>query len=131
MKEINVQSQKDLFTLLSELGGEVVSTGYLPLWEIQQAQESNRIWVDENGLGFVWIPTFKNPFPETVEEVQLFEHCYPLDVEKPLKIKLAKILNWKCNQPNCKEIAAMDYNGDKVCEYHYKKLNDYFDEEYR
>ena len=36
-----------------------------------------------------------------------------------------------CKHSNCIEVATMDYNGDKVCEYHYKKLNDYFDEEYR
>jgi hypothetical protein len=36
-----------------------------------------------------------------------------------------------CKHSNCIEVVTMDYNGDKVCEYHYKKLNDYFDEEYR
>lgn len=88
MKKINVQSANDLFDLLVEYGGKVVNTGTLPTIEIQQAWASKRIWVKpeynvgEFGMGFVWIPTFKNPFPETVEEVQMFETCYPLELLK-------------------------------------------------
>lgn len=99
MYEINVKTQKDLFDLLVNLGGKVVNTGWLSTDEIKQAWASKRIWVDAEppnlGLGYVWIPTFQNPFLEAVEEVKLFEQCYPLDVEKPLKIKLSKILNRK------------------------------------
>lgn len=94
MQEINVKTPNDLFELLVYSGGKIVSSNYLPTWEIQQAQASNRMFVDENGLGYVWIPTFKNPFPETVEEVQMFETCYPLD-EKPVSYNLAHILNWR------------------------------------
>lgn len=38
-----------------------------------------------------------------------------------------------CKEKNCTEKASKDYNGHKhyVCDYHYRKLNDYFDEEYR
>ena len=86
MKEINVQSANDLFDLLVEYGGKVVNTGTLSTLEINQAWASKRIWVDATppnlGLGYVWIPTFKNPFPETPEEVEIFEKCYPLGREK-------------------------------------------------
>ena len=38
-----------------------------------------------------------------------------------------------CLEKNCSEKATKDYNGHKhyVCDYHYRRLNDYFDEEYR
>jgi hypothetical protein len=98
MKEINVKTSNDLFELLATYGGKVVNTGSLSTMEINQAWASKRIWVDAEppnlGLGYVWIPTFKNPFPETVEEVQMFQVCYPLD-EKPVAYKLAHILNGK------------------------------------
>lgn len=37
-----------------------------------------------------------------------------------------------CKEKNCKANATADYNGNGhyVCDYHYQKLNDYFDEEY-
>ncbi len=83
MKKINVQSANDLFDLLVEYGGKVVNTGTLPTSEINQAWASKRIWVrpegeGEFGMGFVWIPEFKNTFLDT-EDSKLFEICYPLD----------------------------------------------------
>jgi len=38
-----------------------------------------------------------------------------------------------CLEDNCEEKATKDYNGHKhyVCDYHYRKLNDEFDEDYR
>lgn len=38
-----------------------------------------------------------------------------------------------CKERNCNEPATKDYNGHEhwVCNYHYDKLNDEFDEEYR
>ena len=38
-----------------------------------------------------------------------------------------------CLENNCKEKATKDYNGHEhyVCDYHYEKLNDEFDEDYR
>lgn len=40
--------------------------------------------------------------------------------------------NTICNQKNCKDEATKDYNGHGcyVCDYHYDKLSDEFDEEY-
>jgi len=38
-----------------------------------------------------------------------------------------------CKERNCETKAEIDYNshGHWVCKYHYEKLSDYFDEEYR
>ena len=38
-----------------------------------------------------------------------------------------------CKERNCEKEATIDYNqhGHWVCQYHYDKLSDYFDEEYR
>jgi hypothetical protein len=38
-----------------------------------------------------------------------------------------------CTERYCRELATKDYNGcgHYVCDYHFEKLNDYFDEEYR
>ncbi len=38
-----------------------------------------------------------------------------------------------CKEKNCEKKAIIDYNGHGhwVCRYHYDKLNDQFDEEYR
>ena len=42
-------------------------------------------------------------------------------------------VNGNCLENNCKEKATKDYNGHEhyVCDYHYEKLNDEFDEDYR
>ena len=44
------------------------------------------MYVDENSLGYVWCPDLKG-FPETEEEVELFEKWYPLDVPMPEELK--------------------------------------------
>ena len=38
-----------------------------------------------------------------------------------------------CKEQNCEDIATIDYNGNEhwVCKYHYKKLNNDFDEDYK
>jgi hypothetical protein len=94
---INVQTQKDLFDLLVKLGGKVVNTGHLSTLEIQQAWASKRIWVDSEehglGLGYVWVPVFKDTFPGTVEEVELFKACYPLELLKDDGSKIQKFID--------------------------------------
>lgn len=74
-----------LFEMLALYGGAIVSTASLDVKNIEQARASGRMWVDENSLGFVWMPgNFSNgPFPETPEEVELFEKWFPLDEELP------------------------------------------------
>lgn len=73
----------NLFELLSKHGGKIVSTNDLNTDEINQARASNRMYVDEDSLGYVWLPPFHGRFPVTVPEVEMFEWCYPLDVELP------------------------------------------------
>jgi len=73
---------EDLFYFLATYGGKIVSTGKLSLYEIEQAKAANRMHVDKNYLGYIWIPEFEK-FPETPEEVEFFENWYPLEIEVP------------------------------------------------
>lgn len=72
-----------LFEYVAKYGGKIIRTNDLPAELIAQARASNRMYVDENSLGYVWEPPFAGRFPETVEEVKMFEWCYPLPVEVP------------------------------------------------
>lgn len=73
---------KKLLKLLAQHGGSIVSTASLPVDFINQARASNRLYVDNNGLGYVWEPTLLR-IPQTDKEVELFEKWYPLEVELP------------------------------------------------
>ncbi len=79
----------DLQTLLNyliEFGGSIVSSNSLkPEW-INQARASERMWVDENGYGFIWEPEIKG-LPVNKEELAWFERWYPLDVDLPDDLK--------------------------------------------
>lgn len=82
----------NLLELLALHGGKIVSTASLaPEW-IEQARASNRIYVNESGLSFVWEPDIKC-FPETVEEVEWFEKWHPLKIELPEKLKSLDWMN--------------------------------------
>lgn len=81
-----------LLKLLIAHGGTIESTGKLDLYNIQQAQASGRMFVDENAYGFAWIPIFKNGMPETIEEVENFEKWYPLKAEMPEDLKSSEWL---------------------------------------
>lgn len=75
-----------LLEMLALYGGHIVSTASLsPMW-IDQARESGRMYVNEMGLGYVWEPPVDR-FPETLEEVILFEKWFPLQVELPDGLK--------------------------------------------
>lgn len=78
---------KELFDFLAKYGGKIVSTNDLNELEINQARASNRMYVDEDSLGYVWLPAFHGKFPETVTEVEIFEWCYPLEIELPENLK--------------------------------------------
>lgn len=78
---------KELFIYLAQYGGKIVSTNDLNELEIRQARASKRMYVDEDSLGYVWLPSFHGRFPITVTEVEMFEWCYPLDVELPENFK--------------------------------------------
>ena len=70
---------KDLLSLLAEHGGTIVSSKDLHPNMIAQARLSNRLYVDENSLGYVWKPVFAGRFPMTENEIVLFERCYPIE----------------------------------------------------
>lgn len=74
---------QDLLALLVEYGGSIVSSNNLHPDLIAQARASNRMYVDENSLGYVWEPPFAGRFPTTENEVALFERCYPREIELP------------------------------------------------
>lgn len=80
---------KNLFELLSKHGGKIVSSNDLHSSLIEQARASNRMFVDEDSLGYVWEPPFAGRFPETIEELEMYEWCYPLDVKLP-----EELTNW-------------------------------------
>ena len=81
---------KELLELLAKHNGTIVCTASLKPNEINQARASNRMHVDENSIGYVWMPEFKK-FPETIEEVKQFEKWFPLDEELPDELKT---LDW-------------------------------------
>lgn len=81
---------KNLLELLVLHGGSIVSTNSLEVGEINQASAGNRMWVDDNSLGFVWMPPL-NRLPETEEEVRKFETWFPIDEELPERFKT---LDW-------------------------------------
>lgn len=86
--ESSSPSVASIETLLSHLaanGGEIVSTASLDTYNINQARASNRMYVNEAGLGFVWMP--KAEYPTTAEGVAEFEKWYPLDPELPESLK--------------------------------------------
>lgn len=70
-----------LVEYLSKHGGSIVSSNDLNPDLINQAKASNRMWVDDNSLGYVWEPPIAGKFPETPEDVEMFEWCYPIPVE--------------------------------------------------
>lgn len=82
---------EDLLALLALHKGTIISTSTLKTGEINQARVSGRLFVDKNGLGFVWEPNLKR-FPETDEEVAFFEKWYPLNVPLPEKFKTADVI---------------------------------------
>lgn len=47
---------ESLFKMLIEKGGMIVSSASCNLIEIAEAQACRRMWVDDNGFGFIWFP---------------------------------------------------------------------------
>ena len=76
-----------LLSLLAEHGGAIISSNDLHPDLIAQAKASNRMYIDENCLGYVWEPPFAGRFPRNEKELDLFKRCYPLDFELPEKLK--------------------------------------------
>jgi hypothetical protein len=82
---------KNLFELLSKHGGKIVSTNDLREYEIKQAIVSKRIFVDEDSLGYVWLPPFHDRWPASISEIKMTIWCYPLEVELPESVNLDSI----------------------------------------
>jgi hypothetical protein len=82
-----IPTMQDLFYYIIGNGGKIVSSNDLSPFEITQARASSRMFVDENGFGFIWLPSFYGRMPETEDEVQIFEICYPLPIELPDELK--------------------------------------------
>lgn len=76
----------ELLELLMTKGGSIVCSASLSEYMVRQAQASDRMYVDENGIGFVWEPAMKL-FLETDEEWAEFEKWYPLEMELPEELK--------------------------------------------
>lgn len=72
-----------LLNYLAEYGGEIVSSNSLSSEWIEQARASGRLYVDENSLGYVWEPKFKDGFPTTEKEVELFDKWFPINYPIP------------------------------------------------
>lgn len=122
---------KTLFDFLTVYGGSILSTGNLSAMDINQARASGRLFVDENSMGFVWMPVSK--FPETVEEVQEFEKWFPLEVPLPDSLKTADFLFKKADSPspdkqgeepislaNLEPGSVFEYNGFYAVKSEYK-----------
>ncbi len=90
MENTALTTINDLLEYLSLYGGKIVSTESLDTQDTNQALASNRLYVNNKNLSFVWQPNITK-LPETVEEVKFFERWYPLEVELPDKFKT---LDW-------------------------------------
>ena len=77
---------RELFDYLIQYGGKIISSNELQSHWINQAMASNRMWVDDNGFGFIWEPNIEK-MPETIEEVKEFEKWYPIEMELPATLK--------------------------------------------
>lgn len=113
----------DLLELLALHGGQIVSTASLSPFDIEQARAGNRMYVDQNSLGYVWEPKI-DKMPETEEEVKQFEKWFPFDrpdtptfeemlshkpknkgltAEEAIKLRDEYMENWRKNNPDYPE----------------------------
>lgn len=76
-----------LLELLATHGGTIESTASLNINDINQARASGRLYVDENSLGYAWMPSVNDMFPETEDQIKQFEKWFPLDVELPKELE--------------------------------------------
>lgn len=93
---------ENLLELLAKYGGTIISSNDLHSDLINQARSSNRMYVDENSLGYIWEPPFAGRFPENEKEIKMFHWCYPVPVELPEKLKDISWLCGHCEGAKCK-----------------------------
>ena len=113
MEELNLNIERALLMLLNQL------------WK-EEFIERDRTFQHPSGENFYeWL--FKN---------QLITEQKIIEVREKIAAEEEELIDNKlgiCLEENCNDPAKKDYNGHNhyVCEYHYKKLSDEFDEEYR
>lgn len=83
---------KRLLEFLAKHGGKIINSNDLHHDLIAQARASNRMYVDENSLGYIWEPAFAGRFPTTEDELKMFDWCYPIEPEMSKDIDVASIL---------------------------------------
>lgn len=88
---VNGEEGQKFYDYLSKYGGKIVCTSVLTPFFIDQARASGRLFVQTDGIGYVWEPDI-NDFPATEEEVEEFEKWYPLPVPDAELIDPEKIL---------------------------------------
>lgn len=76
----------DLLELLKQHKGRIISTASIKdtIW-IDQARAGGRMYVDENGFGFIWEP--EEFFLTDEKGVELIEKWFPLDIPMPERLK--------------------------------------------
>ena len=84
-----VANARHLLDLLAQHGGKIISSNDLHPYLIEQARAAGRMYVDENSLGYIWEPPFAGRFPETDEELEMFDWCYPLESKLPEQLENA------------------------------------------
>lgn len=87
MKTIN-----ELLDLLALNGGKIVSTAALKPYEIENARQTGRMFVNEDSLGFVWEPECPiSWFPKTSSEIRKLEEWiskyHPIDPPMPVELE--------------------------------------------
>lgn len=90
---------KKLLELLKNEGGAIRSSNEFNSYHINQARASNRMWVDEDGFGFIWYPPFGLLLPTTPEEMAEWERLekkyFPLPDDRPIPERLSADKIWE------------------------------------
>lgn len=83
-----------LLNFLAQHGGTIVSSASVSSEEIKQARASGRMYVDQNYLGYIWLPkmgTEVTLLPTNEKELEFYEEMekkwYPLQIDMPDDLK--------------------------------------------
>lgn len=91
LHESYLVSINNLLEKLIKYGGKIVCTSSLNVDEINQARASNRMFVDDDGFGYVWIPNLEYPISD--EDLKLHIESYPLPDYHNVPIKISNKLD--------------------------------------
>ena len=103
---------KDLLEKLRTEGGIIRSTAGLDEHDIKQARASDRIWVDEDGYGFIWFPFMDFPTDDNKLKrwKELEAKYFPLPDNRPLPEKLCPDKIWEEAKRQYAEIKRANNN---------------------